>query len=269
MWEGRTSKHAAVKRAASCTETCSLCSWTNLSAQTVPSQPQTGQNLAESLLLPWQCSNRSAPGALLCISQRRRTQSAACSSISHIKHSISAQSSPLTLHPTLWSRLHAEGNKSFSVSTTERGIRVPAVKPTSPKRSKFKSTFSLHPYNEEVLARKGLWENEAVLKDGDDMSQETKKSRGVPLRELISCWMERAESMLAGSSPRLQTVESELCKVSWAVKHHAGGCERLSANGRLLLSLLCSAAATGVGSSGFLFAHFLPLLPARTKSLTA
>lgn len=46
-----------------------------------------------------------------------------------------------------------------------------------------------------------MWENKAVLKahDGDDSSlrkQNIKKERAVPLRELISCWMDLPGSML-------------------------------------------------------------------------
>lgn len=36
---------------------------------------------------------------------------------------------------------------------------------------------------------------------------------------------------------RLQQSDSELCKVSSELKHHAGGCKGLSANSRLFLSL--------------------------------
>lgn len=46
-----------------------------------------------------------------------------------------------------------------------------------------------------------MWENKAVLRahDGDDSSlrkQNIKKERAVPLRELISCWMDLPGSML-------------------------------------------------------------------------
>lgn len=111
---------------------------------------------------------------------------------------------------------HSFYPQNYAESGAERRIIIPPFNSTALKPSKLNFVFTLHPYDEEVLARKGLWENEAVptAHDGDDNSlrkQTIKKERGVPLRELISCWIDLPGSML--TVPLLMTARDSKRRV--------------------------------------------------------
>lgn len=191
------------------------------------------------------CSSRSAlhlPAQthLTCRMQHRQPPTA---SLIHwlIKRTISAQSFPVTPGPSPCSHPSTQrGTKAFhsfypqkhAGSEGEQRIIIPPFNSTALKATKLNFFLSLHLYDEEVLVREALWENKAVLKayDGDD-----KTVRKQNLEEAERSTFERADLMLDGPSRihapslpsgdclRLQTVESELCKVSSAPKHHAGG----------------------------------------------